>query len=354
MVAEKNEQPTPKKIKDAREKGQVIKSVEITSGAQLVVVLVYFMLTGYDLVDQVAALIMSSIEQLNQPLNIAALRLGSEATSLLVHVTGILGGALVLITLLMGIVQVGPLLATKALSFKGERINPISNLRNLVSLRSLFELAKSLTKIILLSLIFGYLLSRYAPTFGYLSYCGSACAVPVFGTLMSWLLGSLIACYLLFALLDYSFQRHSVMKQLRMSKEEVKREHKDTEGDPHIKQKRRELQQQIQSGSLASNVKRSTAVVRNPTHFAVCLFYHPEEAPLPVVIEKGHAEVARTIIRLAEQMEVPVVENVSLARALHSDVNCGDVIPEHLFEPVSALLRMVLQLDYQAEEEEEG
>ncbi|EFL91889.1 type III secretion system apparatus protein [Candidatus Regiella insecticola LSR1] len=350
-MAEKNEKPTPKKIKDAREKGQVIKSVEITSGAQLVVVLIYFTLTGNDLIDQAAALIRSSIEQLSQPMNIAALRIGAEATALLMHITGILGGALIIITLLMGISQIGPLWAPKALSIKGERINPINNLRNLISFRSLFELGKSLIKIVSLSLIFGYLLSRYAPTFGYLSYCGSVCAMPVFGTLMSWLLGSLIACYLLFALLDYSFQRHSVMKQLKMSPEEIKREYKDSEGDPHIKQKRRELQQQIQSGSLSTNVNRSTAVVRNPTHFAVCLFYHPEEAPLPIVLEKGHHEMAKTIIKMAERAGVPVIENVALARALYRDVDCGNTIPEKLFEPVATLLRMVLA--YQTDDDDD-
>lgn len=86
--------------------------------------------------------------------------------------------------------------------------------------------------------------------------------------------------------MDYAFQRYTIMKQLKMSHDEVKREYKDSNGDPHIKQKRRQLQHEVQSGSFATNVRRSTAVVRNPTHFAVCLIYHPEETPLPIVIEK--------------------------------------------------------------------
>ncbi|CFU83174.1 EscU/YscU/HrcU family type III secretion system export apparatus switch protein [Yersinia pseudotuberculosis] len=347
MSTEKNEKTTPKRLKEAKEKGQVVKSVEITSGVQLVALVIYFLLTGYSLVEQAKALIRSSIIQLQQPLTLALARIGAECMTVLMHIVVVLGGALIVVTIIAGIAQVGPLLATKAVSFKGERINPIQNAKQLFSLRSVFELMKSLLKVGVLTLIFGYLLMQYAPSFGYLTHCGSRCALPVFSTLMGWLLGSLIACYLVFSLMDYAFQRYTIMKQLKMSHDEVKREHKDSNGDPHIKQKRRQLQHEVQSGSFATNVRRSTAVVRNPTHFAVCLIYHPEETPLPIVIEKGHDEQAALIVSLAEQSGIPVVENIALARALHRDVACGDTIPEQFFEPVAALLRMALELDYQ-------
>jgi type III secretion protein U len=351
--SEKNEKPTAKRLKEAREKGQVIKSVEITSGAQLVVLVVYFLLAGDSLVDQAVALIRTSINQLQQPLTMALARIGAACMEVLIHIIGILGGGLILITILAGIAQVGPLLATKAVEFKGEHINPINNAKQLFSLRSLFELTKSLLKVGGLTLIFGYLLMRYAASFGYLAYCGSRCAIPVFATLMSWILGALVACYVVFSLMDYAFQRYNTMKQLKMSHEEVKREYKDSDGDPHIKQKRRQLQREVQSGSFAKNVQRATAVVRNPTHFAVCLFYHPDDAPLPIVIEKGDGERATLIIKLAEQQGIPVVENIALARALHRDVVCGETIPEQFFEPVAAILRMAMALDYQPQEDDD-
>ena len=351
--SEKNKKPTAKRLREAREKGQVIKSVEITSGVQLVILVAYFFLAGNTIIDQVGALIRSSINQLQQPFTFALARIGAECMAVLIHIVGILGGALILMTILVGIAQVGPLLATKALAFKGEHLNPINNAKQLFSLRSLFEIIKSVLKVGGLTLIFGYLLARYATSFGYLAYCGSSCAIPVFGTLMSWLLGALIACYVVFSLLDYTFQHYNTMKQLKMSHEEVKRENKDSDGDPHIKQKRRQLQREVQSGSFAKNVKRSTAIVRNPTHFAVCLFYHPDDAPLPIVIEKGKGERAALIIALAERQGIPIVENIALARALHRDVVCGDTIPETLFEPVAAILRLALTLDYQASDEDE-
>ncbi|ATM88309.1 MULTISPECIES: EscU/YscU/HrcU family type III secretion system export apparatus switch protein [Yersinia] len=345
---EKNEKPTAKRLKEAREKGQVIKSVEITSGVQLLVLVAYFLLTGYTLVDQAKMLIRDTIEQIGRPLTFSLARIGSECLAIFIHIMGILGGALVLITMLSGLAQVGPLLATKAVAFKGEHINPINNAKQLFSLRSLFELTKSILKVAVLTLILGYLLMSYSPSFGYLTYCGSQCAIPIFATLMSWLLGALIACYVVFSLMDYSFQRYNTLKQLKMSLEEIKREYKDSDGDPHIKQKRRQMQQEVQSGSFAKNVQRATAVVRNPTHFAVCLFYHAEDAPLPVVIEKGEGEKAALIIKLAEQHGIPVVENIALARVLHHGVVCGETIPEQFFEPVAAILRMALSLDYQS------
>ncbi|ACQ68789.1 EscU/YscU/HrcU family type III secretion system export apparatus switch protein [Candidatus Williamhamiltonella defendens] len=350
-MPEKNEKPTEKRIKESREKGEVIKSVEITSGTQLAIILIYFSLVGPNLVNLMGLLITSSIKKLDKPIGIAVLDLTSEIASVFLQIMGVLGGGLALATILVVMSQVGPLLAIKAIGFKGQHINPISNFKNLVSLRSLFEICKSLFKVILVSLIFAYLLREYAPTFGYLSYCGTHCAFPIFGTLMQWLLGSLLACYVIFGILDYSFQHYNTMKKMKMSREEIKREYKDTDGDPEIKSKRRELQQEIQSGSLSNKVKGSTAVIKNPTHFAVCLFYHPEEAPLPIVLEKGKGTRAQTIIKLAEKFDVPVVENVRLAQMLHNEVNCDEIIPEHLFEPVAAILRFVLNLEYQADDE---
>lgn len=346
-MPEKNEKPTDKRIKESRQKGQVIKSVEITSGSQLAVILIYFSFAGPDLVNSIGLLITSSMQKLDKPIAIATLDITAEIATVFLHIMGVLGGALVLTTIMVVMAQIGPLIATKAIGFKGQHINPLSNIKNLVSMRSLFEICKSLFKVILVSLIFGYLLRQYAPTFGYLSYCGTACAFPIFSILMQWLVGSLLACYVVFGILDYSFQYYNTMKQMKMSREEVKREYKDTDGDPEIKSKRRELQQEIQSGSLSSKVKGSTAVIKNPVHYAVCLFYHPEKAPLPVVLEKGRDSRAKSIIKLAEKFGVPVVENVRLAQMLHNEVDCDEVIPEHLFEPVAAILRFVLNLEYQ-------
>lgn len=139
------------------------------------------------------------------------------------------------------------------------------------------------------------------------------------------------------------------MKQQRMSKENIEQENKDIEGDPQVKKRRREVQREMQSGSLAQKVKQSAVVIRNPTHIAICLGYDPVETPVPKVLEKGVDGRAEHIIALALREAIPVVENISLAHQLFYNAKDGEAIPESLFEPVAALLRMVLDLNYDAQ-----
>ncbi|EBC3117436.1 EscU/YscU/HrcU family type III secretion system export apparatus switch protein, partial [Salmonella enterica] len=204
----------------------------------------------------------------------------------------------------------------------------------------------STLKVIILSLILAFFFYYYVSTFRALPYCGLACALPVVFCLIKWLWVGVMAFYIVVGILDYSFQYYKIRKDLKMSKDDVKQEHKDLEGDPQMKTRRREMQSEIQSGSLAQSVKQSVAVVRNPTHIAVCLGYHPTDMPIPRVLEKGSDAQANYIVNIAERNCIPVVENVDLARSLFFEVERGDKIPETLFEPVAALLRMVMKIDY--------
>ncbi len=213
-------------------------------------------------------------------------------------------------------------------------------------MKSLFELFKSCLKVGLLSLIFAYILNKYSSSLQFLPLCGLACGLSVTATLCGWLWGTLIIFYVVFGAADFAFQHHTMMKQLKMSKEDIKQEHKDSEGNPEIKQKRKETHKEIQSGSLAANVKKSSVMVRNPTHLAVCLYYREGETPLPKVLDKGQGEMALHMVKLAEKFNVPVVENIPLARALMRDVENDHYIPESLFEPVAELLRVVMDLEY--------
>lgn len=248
--------------------------------------------------------------------------------SVMLRFIGGMIGLLILVTLAALLGQVGFLLATEALTLKLEKLNPVTNLQQLFSLRSLFKVAKALFKFILLGLIFTYILRQYIGTFQFLPASGLAAALPVAATLISWLWGTLVGCYVVFALADYAFQRHSMMKQLRMSKDEIKHEYKESEGSPEVK------------------VKKSTVVVKNPSHIAICLYYRSGEILLPQVLEKGVDQQALQMVALALQFGVPVVEDVSLARTLLEEVEVNHYIPEHLFEPVAALLRLVMGLSY--------
>lgn len=351
---EKSEKPSAKRLREAREKGQVVKSQDVAHGLQLAVIFAYFTWQGPWLLQSLAGMIEITLQVLNQPVDIAAAQITGAFATLLMTILVQLGGTLIGVTVLATWLQTGgPLFAPDSVRPKLDKLNPLETVKNWFSLKNLFSFAKAILQVALLGTVFGYILERYSGSLRFLAVSPIQNGLVVAGTLASWLWGALLAASVLFAIVDYAVQRYSTMKQLRMSKDEVKREYKDSEGNPEIKHKRRELHREVQSGSLASNVGRSSVVVRNPTHLAVCLYYKKGETALPMVLEKGADARAQHIVRLAERAHVPVVQNVAVARALMSEVAVGDMIPESLFEPVAALLREVLNVAYEEDDEEE-
>lgn len=340
-MSEKTEQPTPKKIRDAREQGQIAKSVEVTTGVQLALLLGYFWLRGEDMIDAFQNMLEVAIASVSLPLPVAMSRTLTAVGMLTLHLLAPMAIALLLMTVGAVVLQVGPLFAPKFVQPKGERISPLSNAKQLFSLRSLFEFGKSLLKVSLLSLAFYLLLKRYLSSFQFLPLCGIECGLRVTGTLIGWLWGILVLFYIVFAIADFAFQKRALIKQLMMSRDEIIKEYKNTEGDPHVKHKRKEIHREIQSGSMAANVKRSTALVRNPTHVAVCLYFVQGETPLPQVIEKGLDARAMAMMRVAEEAGVPIVEEVYVARSLYARVDVGDYVPPELFDAVAEILTLV-------------
>ncbi|KVD74122.1 secretion system apparatus protein SsaU [Burkholderia sp. ABCPW 14] len=345
-MSEKTEKPTTKKLADARKKGQVAKSVEITSGVQLAVLLGYFLFEGAHLLQAFEALVDVSIAVVNDDFAAASARWTRALGAVLIRFTLGMAALVIAMTAVAAIAQIGPLLAVEALKLSLDKINPLANLKQMFSLKSLFEFAKSLFKVSVLSAIFVYLIRQYAPSLQFLPLCSIECGLAVSTQLLYWMWAALIGFYVVFGIADFAFQRYNTTKQLMMSLEDIKQEFKNSEGNPEIKHKRREIHREVQSGSLAANVAKSTVVVRNPTHVAVCLYYRRDETPLPEVLEIGRDRMALHIVALAERERVPVVENVPLARALANRLDVGQRIPPDLFEPVAHILRVAMQLRY--------
>lgn len=150
--------------------------------------------------------------------------------------------------------------------------------------------------------------------------------------------------YLAIAAADYFFQRYQHTKQLRMSKDEVKREYKESEGDPQIKGKRRQLHQELIANSQVQRTRKATVVVTNPTHLAIAIYYQEADNVLPTVIAKGEDHVAKRMIALAREEGIPVMQNIPLARAIYADVPVDRYIPPDLIEPMAEVLRWVKEL----------
>ncbi|TAM87459.1 MAG: flagellar biosynthesis protein FlhB [Candidimonas sp.] len=237
----------------------------------------------------------------------------------------------------------GWLFTPAALAPKAERLNPISGAARFFSAQTGAELAKTLLKSVLIGAL-GYLaLKRALPQLVALS---NEAFVPASVHALSLALACCLAAsapIVLIALFDAPWQAHSYAKRLRMTKDEVRRELKENEGDPHVKGRIRQQQREIARHRMMSEVAKANVVVTNPTHFAVALVYAPGQ-PAPRLVAKGRGAVAMKIRELAAQHRVPVLEAPPLARALYAHVELGDTIPEALFAAVARVLAWVYQL----------
>ncbi|CCD29434.1 putative Type III secretion system apparatus protein SsaU [Candidatus Glomeribacter gigasporarum BEG34] len=346
----KTEQPTPKKRQDARKEGQIARSSEIVDGAQLIVSALWFRLEGPKLMADVQNIFKHATASISLPFDQILTQTALLCIQLLIRFIGSLAIALVLVSMLASFVQTGVVFIPKKLMPQLSALSPASNAKNLFSMKKLYSLLLILFKVVLLSLVFFYILSRYGRSLVFLPNCGVQCAIPVLAKLCGWLLGSLIAFYTVLGAIDYLFEHRQLMKQLMMSKEEIKQEFKNIERNPAIKQRMRAMHEEVQRSDMPSRVARSSVLVRNPAHIAVCLYYKQDETPLPIVTEKGAGHHALRMIGIAQQYQVPIVANIPLAQQLMRDAKVDETIPEPLFEPVAEVLNLIM-LD---EEEEEA
>jgi type III secretion protein U len=351
-MSEKTEQPTPKRIRDARKEGQVAKSQEINALVQLGVILLWMLAEGPRLYLALGDLTVSTVGVINLSLPNALDMLVGKLAMLVVRFVFGLADLLAVLLVLTGLIQSGFLFAPKAIHPSAKRLNPLANAKQMVSLVKLFELGKSILKIGILALTFTYLIERYASSFTNLSQANIVAGMLVCSKMIQWMWAILLLLTAVFAVADYAMQYRQLRKQLMMSKEDIKQEYKNSEGNPEIKHRRRELHREVQSGSLATKVASASVVVRNPTHIAVCLRYCEEEGPLPRVLEYGRDKRALHIVALAEAKGIPVVENIPLARALVASTKPGDFIPEELFVAVAQVLRL-LNVDTDEDEDED-
>ena len=344
MSAEKTEDPTPKKLRDARKKGQVAKSKEVSGTLGLIAVLV----TLWAMSDQFIVTIEEMVllpaqvytENFSDALKIVTMGILEKSIMLIIP--------LVMVAMFSAIIgnvmQFGLLFAPEGIKPDIKKISPIGGLKKIFAIKNLVEFFKSVIKIVFLSFVVYYVIYSSIGDMINMPYCGSSCILPIVGVLMKKLLLYAAVAFVIIAILDYMFERWQFMKQQRMSKDEVKREHKESEGSPEIKNKRKEIHQEIINS--ADNTSKSDVVIKNPTHLAIGLRYRQESTPLPIVTVKGRGGHARFIIKIAEKEGIPVLENVPLAHALYQ-LNITDFIPGELIEPVAEVFRWVQEIKEQ-------
>lgn len=341
MSEEKTLPPTQKKISDAREEGQVASTPEVASGFQLAIILLYFYIWGGDIWRDLSQLVLLSIDVIDQDMTLAFEKFLAALLALILKDFCFLALLLFFGTIAAYLMQIGFLFSAKAVTPKIENLDVMAQLKKIFSAKSIVELIKNICKMLVVGSVFWYLLSHYASSFQNMVYVSPQDAITMTCKIIGWLWGALVLCYVVFALADYAWKRHELMKSLRMSPEDRKQENKEMEGNAEIKHKRKEMHQELQSGSLENTVKKSSAVIRNPTHIAICIHYDENTSPIPRIIAKGKDARALEIVRLAEKAGIPIVENIPLARGLMKEVAVGHYISPAFFSAVAEIIWMI-------------
>jgi len=342
----KTEQATPRRIQEARRRGQVAKSQELT-GAFVLLALVTLMATSSDwYIEQFFRLFTLHLRSfptfnVNEESLVFLARL--ELHNMLVLLAPVLAVALI-VAVFGNLAQVGFLFAPGSLAPKLERISPISGLQRIFSTRSLFELGKACAKVLVVFVLAYLILKAHLLQLFTLTATTPAAGFVTVTNLLVKLAVTVGVGYLVLALADFAYQRVTYNRSLMMTRAELKEELKHSEGDPYLKSWIRQRQRQMALNRIRQEVPRATVVVTNPTHFAVALRYEGHQMAAPRVTAKGADLMARLIKDLAREHNVPVVENRDVARYLYWKVDVGKEIPVQLYQAVAEILAFVYRL----------
>ena len=347
-AGEKTEEPTPKKKEDARKKGQVAKSYDLSSAITLILLILMSNMFGDSVFNALHRYVRHSLENgLSRSVtqgNLTSILLQDSGTYLKA-VLPMMAGVMV-IGILANIMQTGFLRSTYPLKPNLKRLNPIEGFKNIVSKRAFLNLCKNFLKLILVGYISYSFVEDNLEEILSVAHMSIRGVFPVVGDIVLGLLSRVGISLLALAAIDYMYQRYEFNRDMRMTKEEVKEELKQMEGDPQIRSLRRQKQRQMAMSRMMAAVPEATVVVTNPTHLAVALRYEEESsAGAPVVVAKGADFIAQKIREIAKEHEIPIMENKSLARALYRNVEIGQEIPMELYQAVAEILAMVYRME---------
>jgi len=344
--SQKTEEPTSKKIQKARSKGQVAVSQEVKSWLMLLASAMAIYIMGPGIMDGLERTGRTFLEQADAfPTDPMQLQL--ILTDVLLEVGWILApltGVLVLAAVVASLGQTGLLMAPSKISLDPSKISLIRGFKSKLSMRQLVDFVKGMVKLTVVTMV---AMGLALPLFDKLALAPTTDLILSLQLLhritLVVLFGTVVAMTVI-AALDYIYQKYTYIKQLRMTKQEVKDEHKQAEGDPQIKAQIRRIRTQRARQRMMAAVPKADVVVTNPTHYAVALQYKMKEMAAPKVVAKGVDSLARRIREVAEENDVPIVENPPLARALYATVELDQEIPPEHFKAVAEVIGYVMRL----------
>ena len=347
---EKTEDPSQRKIEKAKEDGKVLSSKEMfvftNISMCLILMFAFFLVARQYLFEWADLFIFDSDTKLDDLYSIKS----NYALWYYLKVSLLFGTPIFLVTLGTQIAVGGINFAPKAMSFKGSKLNPIKGFKNIISMKSLVELGKSILKVCLLMGTAAYVIYLYLPTIIRISDGNLNSALDTLKKLFPLLLIASLIALATIAAIDYFWQRYQHIESLRMTRQEQKDEFKQTEGSPEVKQKIRQKQMEASMASAAQrksveNVSEATAIITNPTHFAVALKYIVGEPGAPEVVAMGRGNIAQEIISRGKEKNITVYRSPLLARALFFTSEIGKEISEKLYSAVAVALAYIYKID---------
>lgn len=344
---ERSEEPTPKRKEEARKQGQIARARSLIPTAALLGAVLVLPAVGPRLLETTHRLFQGFFALAGEPRELSPeelLALAFESTVLALPMLGVLFGAVVVAGVSGGLAQSRLLWSTELLKPQFSRLNPLKGLRRLVSVEAFAEVGKSLLEILCLGAVGFFLLRADLPVLVSLSSLDFADVLLFSAQEGLWLLKVGVGVMIVISFLDYLFQAWRMQVRLRMSRQEVKEETREQEGDPHIKGRLRAIRQKMARQRMMAEVPKADVVITNPTHLAIALRYRPEETSAPQVIAKGAGHVAQRVREIARSHSIPIMENKPLAQMLYRQVDIGQAIPEALYRAVAEVLAYVFRL----------
>lgn len=344
--SQKTEDPTRKKLEEARKRGQVAISREINNWIMLLAATLLVGVASPGMMSVLTHFLRSYIEQAGSlpgaPGGIATVLSGSFW-----HVLGIIALPLMLLMFAAFIgpfIQVGPLFAPESIKPDVSKISPMAGFKRLFSKRALMEFVKGLLKISIIGFVGYVLMKPYFPGIDHMVGMPLPLMLDELYALVMRLLTGMMFVLLIVAIADVVYQRVEHHKKMRMTKQEVKDEYRQSEGDPHVRAKLRQLRAEKARQRMMQAVPQADVVITNPTHYAIALKYKPEEMDAPVCVAKGVDNVALRIRELAKENNVVIYEAPPLARALYDVVELDEMIPAEQYKAVAEVISYVFKM----------
>lgn len=344
MSGEKTEAPTAKKIKDARQKGQILKSKEIVSSCIIVILLSLLLSLSSFFVEHFLSLFAYLQDSSLLDFSTAKAKIVPHIWHIALNILLPIIIITILIIILSHLAQFGFLLSLSSLKPDIKHINPIAGAKKIFLLKNLLEFFKSLLKVIFIGFIVWFVIKGNINFFFHLPKCGLKC-IPIFiGQLLTQLTIICVLGLIIISLLDYCLEYHFYIKQLKMSKEEIKKEYKEMDGNPEIKGRRKQLHKELLVNNIRKQVKQSSVIITNPTHIAIGIRYIKHETPLPIITLKQTDALAQLVKKIAIQENIPIIQRIPLARSLYAEGIIDQYIPENTIETMAEVLHWLIQI----------